>query len=117
MSKVKENVMFLNSESIPSTLTTLYTVPSDIDRIRIDYCRIMNSTAVPKSIQILFVPVGGGSGTGDSTVFGQRIGASESLLITEAIGEWIDGGGEIRADSNAVGTTLTVNGTTWDIGS
>lgn len=117
MSKVKENVMFLNSAGILAALSILYTVPADLDRVRIDYCRVMNATGLLKTVQLIFVPAGGSAGSSDSTVLAQRIGAFESLLITEAVGEWLDGGGTIRAEGSAAGTNLTVNGTTWDIGS
>lgn len=97
-------------QALPAADTSLYAVATPVTRARIDACTVANTTAGELILTMYIVPPGGSAGASNKLVVSRRLGANESYLCPEVIGQAIEVGGSLWAGGSALGLTIAVSG-------
>jgi hypothetical protein len=94
------------------------TISSDIESMRVTDAKVVNYSFVPAFFSVWIVPVTDTSTANEkASLRFKRVGAFETLLLDEIIGQYIEGGGTIRTESDTATTlAFTASGTSYPLG-
>jgi hypothetical protein len=102
---VKNDVKVVDGTNIPSTLGVIYTATALRESINV--IRFFNHNAASQTLNISIVESGGSAGF-NKKVFTKVLAPGESIVPSTLVGEGLNVGDEIQADSNGVADVINV---------
>ena len=118
MAKAEPNFPIARAVVVPTTAGIVATIPTTVDRILVTASIVINYGFESSTFNIWLLPATGGTTANEeASLLFKRVGAFETLELDEIIGQHIEGGGTIRAESSVVNAlSFTANGTTFPLG-
>lgn len=100
---------------LAASIATIYTVPSTLNRVKIDAIAFTNHSASNVDLTVHIVPSGSSAATTNKIVSAKTIKAGASYLAPELIGQAVLTGGTIQAfASSASSVNCTITGTEYN---
>jgi len=118
MARREPNVEIVRAATIPTTAGIVATIPTTVEKMRITDAFIISSAALPGLVSVWLLPASGGTTANlEASLRFKRMGVFQTLNIDEIIGQFIEGGGTIRAESDLLNSfAITVSGTSYPLG-
>lgn len=105
-------IAFINGEQLPNTNSVLYSVGTDVTRILIDQARLVNFDTAPHAVTIYILQPGDSVADNFKAIVDVTVGAEESFLLANIIGQAIDSGGSVQGFADAASSVaLSLTGT------
>lgn len=94
---------------IAASATTYYTATNK--KARIDAMTLCNTTGGAITVDIHLVPSGGSATASNQILQDYSVAANSAVVVTQAIGHWLEAGGTIQASASAAtSVTLVASG-------
>ena len=102
----------VSSSVLGTTAISYYTSTNAMTRI--DACALTNTGSATVTATIYLVPSGDTAGSANCVMKSRSITAGQTVLVSGAIGQWIDTNGSLQALASAGGTlTLVASGVVY----
>lgn len=99
----------VSGSQLAAAAGTLYTATNV--KARIDAMAITNTTGGAITATVHLVPSGGTAGVTNCVLSARSIAAGETLIVSGAIGQWLEAGGTIQAlASSATSVVMVASG-------
>lgn len=106
---IEAAVPALSGDVVPIIVDTLYTVPTDTLRFRIDQASVHNFTGASDEITIYILQPGDVVGTSSEAIVDLPVSAGATIPLFEIVGRSIETAGTIEAFTAGVGTSMTLS--------
>lgn len=118
MARRQPNVELVKSFVVPTSVGIAATVSDTVESFRITDAKVVNYGFVPAQFSVWITSVSDTSTAVEkASLGGKRIGSKETLGISEIVGQFIEGGGSIRVESDtATILAFTASGTSYPLG-
>jgi len=108
---VTYGVNLANGVALSTSSAVVYTAPADVDRVVINQARIVNTGPVAVPVSVWVLQSGESEADNFKAIDSKSVGAGDTVLLSEIIGDSINAGGTIKVISGAITSSISMTGT------